>query len=249
MTSEIEQQQLWVDAALGANAAEFNVRASRRARRLGMRVSRTGRIEVVTPARTPKSRIEQFIAEHRNWALEKRNEALRTAPAPERFPPTEVSFRIDATRWRLHLAGGRGRPSLRQSPSGVLQVTGATDGAATRALLRGWLMSRARAVLEPRLASIALEFSIRYHSLSVRQQRTRWGSCSSRGAINLNASLVFQRPEVVRYLMIHELTHVEHLNHSPRFWHAVESRCADWRTLDRELLEGWRRVPSWVYAE
>ena len=67
--------------------------------------------------------------------------------------------------------------------------------------------------------------------------------------INLNASLLFQRAAVVRYLMIHELTHIEHMNHSARFWRAVEARCPDWRKLDRELLQGWRSVPQWIYSK
>ena len=51
------------------------------------------------------------------------------------------------------------------------------------------------------------------------------------------------------YLIVHELTHVKHMNHSARFWQAVERNCADWRALDRELVQGWRHVPRWVFSE
>ena len=70
-----------------------------------------------------------------------------------------------------------------------------------------------------------------------------------RGTISLNACLLFQRPEVVDYLIVHELMHVKHMNHSNRFWQAVEKHCADWRALDRELLQGWRHVPRWIFAD
>ena len=83
----------------------------------------------------------------------------------------------------------------------------------------------------------------------IRRQRSRWGSCSVRGTISLNVCLLFQRPEVVDYLIVHELTHVRHMNHSARFWQAVEQHCPDWRMLDRELVEGWRHVPRWVFTE
>jgi predicted metal-dependent hydrolase len=53
----------------------------------------------------------------------------------------------------------------------------------------------------------------------------------------------------VRYLMIHELSHTVHMNHSRRFWQTVSRHCPDYRRLDRELLDGWRRVPSWVFAD
>ena len=59
--------------------------------------------------------------------------------------------------------------------------------------------------------------------------------------------LMFQRPAVVRYLMIHELCHRRHMNHSDRFWQLVESFEPGWRALDSELLKGWRHVPVWVF--
>jgi predicted metal-dependent hydrolase len=60
--------------------------------------------------------------------------------------------------------------------------------------------------------------------------------------------LMFQRPEVVRYLMVHELCHRRHMNHSERYWRLVESFEPHWRALDRELLKGWRHVPAWVFT-
>ena len=58
-----------------------------------------------------------------------------------------------------------------------------------------------------------------------------------------------QRPAVVRYLLIHELVHTMHMNHSRRFWQRVARHCPDYESLDRELLDGWRRVPSWVFGD
>ena len=97
------------------------------------------------------------------------------------------------------------------------------------------------------LADVAAECGFRYERLQVRLQRNRWGSCSVRGTISLNACLAFQRPEIVRYLLIHELAHTHHMNHAARFRDCVAQHCPQWRTLDRELLEGWHRVPRWVF--
>jgi predicted metal-dependent hydrolase len=83
--------------------------------------------------------------------------------------------------------------------------------------------------------------------VSIRCQRTRWGSCSTRGTVSLNCSLVFLRSEVVRYLFVHELAHTRHMNHSAHFWRLVEKIEPDYRRLDRELLAGWRTVPGWVF--
>jgi predicted metal-dependent hydrolase len=210
------------------------------------------RVVVVVPPRARAREVQQFVAAHREWIDEKRALALARRPPQEAFPPAEVSMSSCAESWRLHLAGGSGR--LRLVPEegvagGILRVAGIVVPAALRSSLRAWLMRVARQRLEPRVAALAARCGVRYSKVAIRRQRSRWGSCSARGTISLNACLLFQPPEVVEYLIIHELMHVQHMNHSARFWRAVESHCADWRRLDRELLQGWRRVPHWVFSE
>ena len=99
----------------------------------------------------------------------------------------------------------------------------------------------------PALLALAAERRVEVARVVARCQRTRWGSCSTRGTISLNASLLFLREPVVRYLFAHELAHLQHMNHSRRFWRLVESLEPDYRRLDRELLGGWRSVPAWVH--
>jgi predicted metal-dependent hydrolase len=115
-----------------------------------------------------------------------------------------------------------------------------------RSALLDWLAERAAAMLEPRLNELAAELGVKYRHVHIRRQRTRWGSCSVRGAISLNFSLLFQRPAVVRYLLAHELAHLTYMNHSPRFWALVAEYEPEWRPLDRELLQGWKQVPAWL---
>jgi predicted metal-dependent hydrolase len=115
------------------------------------------------------------------------------------------------------------------------------------AALRRALIAKAHAVLAPMLAETARELGFSYERIMIRRQRTRWGSCSARGTISLNCCLLFQRPPVVRYLLIHELSHTRHLNHSKRFWQCVARHCPDYRALDRELRDGWKRVPGWLF--
>jgi predicted metal-dependent hydrolase len=103
------------------------------------------------------------------------------------------------------------------------------------------------AALGPRLQRLADECGFSFARMQVRRQRTRWGSCSIGGTISLNICLLFLDPAVVRYLMIHELCHTRHMNHSRRFWSLVETHEPQYRALDRELLRGWQRVPRWVF--
>jgi predicted metal-dependent hydrolase len=235
-----------------ANDDTPRVRVSRRARRLSIRVYPDARVEVVAPPRARPRDIEQFVAAHRQWIDEKRAHALRTGPAPEAFPPAALSFQLTGEQFRLEAAGDEGRPRLSQRQQGldkVLRIGGCTEPRGLRTTLRNWLMRAARERLEPRLSALAAATGVPYSKVSIRRQRSRWGSCSARGTISLNCCLLFQRREVVDYLIIHELMHVRNMNHSARFWQAVERHCADWRALDRELVQGWRHVPRWVFSD
>jgi predicted metal-dependent hydrolase len=239
------------DGADDAQAAP-RIRVSRRARRLAIRVYPDARVEVVVPPRVRPRDVEQFLGAHREWIESKRAQALRNRPAPEPFPPATVDFALAGESWRLQLTGGAGRPRVSESASGnggILRLAGSGSPASLRTALRRWLLRAAQTRLAPRLEALARATGVGYQRLSIRRQRSRWGSCSVRGTISLNACLLFQRPEVVDYLIVHELMHVKHMNHSKRFWQAVEKHCPDWRALDRELLQGWRHVPRWVFTD
>ncbi len=230
----------------------LRIRVSRRARRLSVRVYPDARVEVVVPTRARPREVEGFLAQHRQWIEDRRTLALRNRPAPEAFPPDQLRFALSGEAWRIHLAGGEGRLRLTANESqggGILNVRGRVQAASLRTALRAWVMRAAQSRLEPRVVALAATAGVRFSRVSIRRQRSRWGSCSVRGTISLNACLLFQRPEVVDYLIVHELTHVRHMNHSARFWQAVERQCPGWRSLDRELLEGWRNVPGWMFTE
>lgn len=223
------------------------VRESRRARRLAVRVHRTGRVEVVVPPRTSRAAVSAFLAQHRHWIETRREAALRHKPPELPFPPPEIPLPAVYETWRVHLAGGTGRVRLREGADELLVIAGdASQPQPVKESLRRWLMGRAQVVLADHLADCAREFGFSYRRLSIRRQRTRWGSCSAQGTISLNCCILFQPPEVLRYLLVHELAHTRHMNHSRAFWECVGRCCPDHRTLDRQLLDGWRRVPSWL---
>ncbi|HEU5136355.1 MAG TPA: SprT family zinc-dependent metalloprotease [Steroidobacteraceae bacterium] len=239
----------WGGGENGGSPHAFFIRVSARARRLSIRVYPDARVEVVVPPRARPREVELFIAAHREWIDSKRAIALRNRPEPQPFPPATLELRALSETWRLQVVGGSGALRLVDAGEGVLRITGAASNGKLRAALRNWLMRRAHAGLAPRVAALAAATGVSYSRVSVRRQRSRWGSCSARGTISLNCCLLFQRSCVVDYLIVHELMHVQHMNHSARFWQAVERHCADWRALDRELVKGWRHVPRWVFSD
>jgi len=224
------------------------IRVSARARRLSIRVYPDARVECVVPPRARPREIEAFIAVHREWIESRRAIALRNRPEPQPFPPAAIELRMSAEMWRLQVVVAAGALRVREVSQGILRAMGGASTPRLRAGLRTWLLRAARTRLEPRVAAIAQAMGVDFSKVSIRRQRSRWGSCSARGTISLNCCLLFQRSEVVDYLIVHELVHRSHMNHSARFWQAVERHCPDWRALDRELVQGWRHVPSWIFS-
>jgi predicted metal-dependent hydrolase len=225
----------------------WNVRISRRARRLSMRVFPGGRVEVVVPPGVGIPAIERFVSRHREWAERRARELLLHAPHAAERKPVSVTLGLLGRSWRVDYRTGR-RTRVDDREEGVLAVhtTAGTDRQVSQALVR-WLGVMAAQALAVQLDEASAAIGIDYSRMQLRRQRTRWGSCSTAGTISLNMCLMFQRPEVVRYLMVHELCHRQHMNHSRRYWALVESHEPRWRSLDAELLKGWRHVPAWVF--
>jgi len=112
--------------------------------------------------------------------------------------------------------------------------------------LRRWLVREGQRMLPPWLESEAVRLGLSYSGTSVRLQRTRWGSCSAKGLISLNARLLFLPQEVAGYVLAHELAHTVHLNHSGAYWRFLERLLPGASQLDRALREARHLVPAWA---
>ncbi|MGH8265521.1 MAG: M48 family metallopeptidase [Steroidobacteraceae bacterium] len=233
---------------LDEGASAWNVRRSTKARRLSVRVYPGGRVEVVVPRGVGVKVVQSFVIGHSDWIARKVDEMRALMPPNRNRVPATIELAATAEAWSVR-HDERVRPRLRINGDGeIIVATRGPDERGGVRMLQTWLRYRARAVLEPWLAEVAREIGIDFVRVEIRRQRTRWGSCSRRGVLSLNACLLFQRPEVVRYLLVHELCHRVHMNHSQRFWALVARHEPRFRSLDRELGQGWRNVPDWVFA-
>jgi len=229
-----------------AGPGDWRVRPSERARRLAVRVLPGGLVEVVVPQGTRPRTVQQFVARHRRWIEHKVEQYRPLDSLPAGRLPEGIRFAASGHEFRLRYMGGEGVPRLQQG-AGELVVRGDVDRVVlVRHALQRFTMHMARVVLAPRLQQLSGVTGLSYRQLQIRRQRTRWGSCSRNGTISLNACLLFQAPAVVDYLLIHELAHTRHMNHSRRFWALVACHEPRWRELDAALMRGWREVPAWV---
>lgn len=232
-------------------STQWNVRVSRRARRLSVRVYPGGRVEVVVPPGASASIVHKFVHTHREWIDERVADLSSAAPKALEMRPQTIELRAIG---KVFSVGYQSSPrrSITIETLGAesrLQISGATHSDAVVAdALRTWLLDVAHDELGALLTRVAHECRLSFERIQARRQRTRWGSCSASGTISLNACLLFLDPRVVRYLLIHELCHTRHMNHSKRFWALVESHEPDYKRLDRELVRGWQSVPGWVFG-
>jgi predicted metal-dependent hydrolase len=197
-------------------------------------VFRDGRVEIVVPVGTRPRTIQKFVAHSTAWINSAVARAISRPPpvrmVSDEFPPRELALPALGEVW--------GAAELRLA---------ARSAATLQRRLRQLLRQRAAAAFAPQLRELAATMGVAVTGVQVRLQRSRWGSCTRRGGISLNACLLFQRPEVVRYLLVHELAHRVHLNHGGAFWRLVERHEPRWRELDRELAHGFQRVPRWIF--
>lgn len=172
---------------------------------------------------------------------------LKATPVSQSLPE-EIHLPALGERWTVKYARtGSRRVQARSNGSRVVVVSGGIKD--REEVLRGlkrWLVRRARTSLLPWLSELGHCADLSYGSVTVRGQRTRWASCSSRGTISLNFRLLFLDPDAVRYILHHELCHTVHLNHSRDFWmllSSLEPECGD---LNRRVKKGMEEVPEWA---
>ncbi|WP_405220334.1 M48 family metallopeptidase [Lentisalinibacter sediminis] len=242
-----DQLSLFSRPAPSAPADDFVVRESSRARRMSIKVFPRGRVEVVTPRRARPRDVEAFVRENRAWIDRARAEFAVRYPVEDPAPPEEIRLPALAASWPVHYRARQARTVRCRDLGDRLVLSGpVADDALVVDALRRWLAGRARDHLGRQLEQLSAITGLGYRRLQIRAQRTCWGSHSGRGTISLNYCLLFLRPELVRYLLIHELCHARHMNHSRRFWQLVGRLEPDYRRLDRELGEAWTRVPAWL---
>jgi predicted metal-dependent hydrolase len=187
-----------------------------------------------------------FVTRHRRW-IERTVNLYRPLVEPaEGVLPEQIQFPATSQSYALRRADQDGPPRFRIEGHSIVLVGAQGRPALLRHALQRFTMREAHAALAPWLARLSTASGLRYERIQIRLQRTRWGSCSRAGTISLNACLLFQPPEVVNYLLVHELAHTKHMNHSRRFWRLVADLEPRWRELDAALTRGWREVPSWA---
>lgn len=230
---------------------DYAIQISPKSRSLRLKLSARDGMVVVAPPNLDRHKLLSMVAAKADWIGERIAgfDALRhlitTEPAAR---PQAFDLPALAESWRVEYKPTRSRTvGARVDQPGRIVVAGAVDNAeACHAALRRWLARHATMTLSTWLESSAVSAGLRYSDLSIKNQRTRWGSCSTSGRISLNCKLLFLPRELVRYVIWHELCHLLEPNHSERFWMHVRRFEPGADLLHGRMRDAWKVVPGWA---
>ncbi len=227
------------------------IRESRRARRITLRVLAGPQLEVVIPSGFNGRGVPEMLASRKDW-LARAMKRVENAGAASREGwklPREVLLR--AINRRVVVDGEMkrtGRIHLVEQDESKIFISGEIHHEQLgRRILHQWMRHLGEFHLPPWLQQVSRETGLQFQRAQIRRQKTRWGSCSARGTISLNEKLLFLPPHLVRYIMIHELCHLVHLNHSSPFWNMVSRFEPHWKELDRSITQAGTLVPQWAH--
>ncbi|HEY9884650.1 MAG TPA: SprT family zinc-dependent metalloprotease [Thermosynechococcaceae cyanobacterium] len=232
----------------------YTVRESPKAKHLSLKISVAGSLEVVVPKGYDRTTIPAILELKQRW-IDRVTQQIETRHALIGLDrsdqlPQHLCLQAIAQTWQVDYCPTP-LPRVRaveQSDSKLTLFGQITDQTACKSALRSWVTDKAQKHLLPWLRTISQELELPFASASIRGQKTRWGSCSSRQTISVNCKLLFLPSELVRYVLIHELCHTVHLNHSAAFWALVAQKEPDYQQLDAGLRDARYHVPLWLEA-
>lgn len=231
---------------------DYRIRTSPRGRNVSLKISARDGLTVTVPRGFDLRRLPAILEKKRSWIethlLRFSEISGAIARAPLAAPPDAIELPALGESWRVaYLPTKTRKIGVMMDEPGRLTVYGAVaDHDACAAVLKKWLRRRTLDALIPWLDRLARQEGFQFNDVLVRGQKTRWASCSSKGAITLSYKLLFLDRHFVRYILLHELCHTVCMNHSPRFWTLLGRLEPECRVLRRQMREAGKRVPAWV---
>lgn len=206
----------------------------RRARRYILRVLPNGTVRVTLPRWGVKREARAFVESSHRWIV-RQQQSHQSKPSDATWGSgTEILF--DGRVATLSVDRLRRQVCLTQDGLEVGSISYSPD-AIIRDVVERWLRRRAQSELPTQLLALAKQLDVTVNRISIRNQRSRWGACSTRGTITLNWRLIQLPPFVREYVFIHELMHRKEMNHSRRFWRLVTAVCPR-----QAEARGWLRL-------
>lgn len=236
----------------GGRHLDYEIRSSAKARGLRLKITARSGLTVIAPNGLNHKRIAELVEGKRDWIAAKIaqfDEVRHLLGERKPAPPQAFILPAVAESWRVEFRETRGKTvGARTDRAGRILVYGAiADAERCNAALRRWLARRAKDAFGQWLQTLSAEAKLKYTGLTIKSQRTRWGSCSKDRVISLNSKLLFIPRDLVRYVMHHELCHIVERNHAQRFWTMVRQCEPKTEVLHARMRDAWKLIPAWAH--
>jgi len=231
----------------------YRIKLSHRARNTFLKITPNRGLEIVVPHHKAKPNIPKLLLEKRVW-IEKNYHYITLSLETSHLPlPTIIECPALLESWSVNyqFIPHRTRVTLKQAMVGdherVLSLSGDTSNI-TLCLqhLKKWLMRHALVTLSPWLKTLGAITNLHYDRLIIRGQTTLWGSCNTKKTISLNYKLLFLPRDLAKHVLLHELCHTKHLNHSKRFWQLLNTWDKQSHLHRQQLKKADSYLPRWV---
>ena len=200
------------------DSIKIDIRTSRRTRRLRL-VSDINGIQAIVPPDYRAEELGSFLSAKRDWIIKTSRYYSKLKEHCGGLEPGTIYFLGD--KYRFHVVKDRQKSAV---VSGAMKVITfhVADRRRHKQEMQEWYREQTGRIIAERLPALAGRLSLKYNKVSIKSQRSRWASCSKIGNLNFNLFLAAAPPEVIDYVIIHELMHLVELDHSPRFWQLVK---------------------------
>lgn len=231
---------------LGGKDVAYTLVRSSRAKRISIKIGERSGLEVIMPLRASLSHVPRFIHEKENWILNHLQEIeKKEANKPQLTDGARITILGITKTLRLYPTR-KPKPHVKEAralkydqdvayydaPEILIYANNLKDA---KAALEKHLRKKAKEHFQHRTTQLAEEMGLTFNRISIKGQKSRWGSCSREKNLNFNWRLVFVPLEVSDSIIYHELSHTKHLNHGKRFYQLLEAYCPDHKNLSKQL--------------
>lgn len=225
----------------------FHVRLSKRVKGTHFRFTHEKGLELVTSRKISPSKIQLLLDTHRTW-IERIFNRYEYSPSQCNELPTSIIFPAFSLQWNIeYIESNSGPDYLKEDGFNLAIYTMENESSFNNKIFITWLNKKAKQLLEPMLIELSKKMDLLVGKVTFRNTKSIWGSCDKNKKIMLSSRILFLPKELIQYIMIHELSHLVHLNHSPRFWHLVAQFDPSFKAHRIALRRSQQYLPYWLY--
>ncbi len=224
----------------------YILRRSKRARNMSIKVSTIDGLIITIPERFKFSNIYKFLDQNEKWI---ENALLKYNPTTTLVLPSQINLKSVDQKWTINYSTTKDQSitlhdSENQTITALNLPSSYWEGIS---YFNKWINVKANGILPKWANHLSNLHELPYSKLTIRRQKTRWGSCSQSDYINLNQNLLFLEPDLVTYVILHELVHTKVKNHSSQFWSALSRYVPNSKDISKRLGVAQMVIPDWAW--